>query len=151
MEKLTGKQILEKVEEAGINVNNFAYGEFSDIDLFEGFSDELKMHIKLTEGMGWSGREDYEKANLGGKSVYKMKEEEFELAGSPKSVLGEWTEIEQYGGEDQGSTWFSIKHFVDHGVYIKTDGYYASHHGTDFDDGYGEEVKPVQKTVTVFE
>jgi hypothetical protein len=36
-------------------------------------------------------------------------------------------------------------------VYIKTDGFYSSYNGTDFDYGFGSEVKPVQKTVTVFE
>lgn len=65
--------------------------------------------------------------------------------------LGKVKEVEQYGGEDQGSDWYSIKHFVDHDVYIKTSGWYASHHGTDFEEGIGEIVKPVQKTITVFE
>lgn len=65
--------------------------------------------------------------------------------------LGKVIEVDQYGGEDQWSTWYSIKHFVDHDVYIKTNGYCQSHHGTHFHDGYGHEVKPAQKTITVFE
>lgn len=65
--------------------------------------------------------------------------------------LGECEEIEQYGGEGEGSTWYSVKYFKDHDVYIRTDGYYTSYHGTDFDDGYGYEVKPAQKTITVYE
>ena len=65
--------------------------------------------------------------------------------------LGEIKEIEQYGGEDQGSTWYSVKHFVDHDVYIRTDGYYQSYNGTDFYDGLGRVVTPKKKTVTVFE
>ena len=68
-----------------------------------------------------------------------------------KSSLGEWEEVAQYGGTDQGSTWYSVKHFKDHGVYIRTDGFYQSHHGTDFDEGYGKEVFPQQKTITVYE
>lgn len=66
--------------------------------------------------------------------------------------LGEIKEIEQYGGEDMGSTWYSIKHFIDHDVYIKVSGYYSSYNGTDFDDYYDDcsEVKPAQKTITVF-
>lgn len=33
---------------------------------------------------------------------------------------------------------------------LLTTGYYQSHHGTDFYDGYGTEVKPTQQTVTVY-
>lgn len=65
--------------------------------------------------------------------------------------LGECKEIEKYGGEDQGSTWYSVKYFKDHDVYIRTDGYYSSYNGTEFDEGYGYEVKPAQKTITVYE
>lgn len=69
---------------------------------------------------------------------------------SPEGV-GEWVEVDSYGGEGKGNEWYSIKFFKDHNVYIRTDGFYSSYHGTDFVDGYGEEVKPVEKTVTVFE
>ena len=65
--------------------------------------------------------------------------------------LGRVEEIDQYGGEGQGSKWYSVKHFVDHDVYIKTKGYYQSYSGTEFYDGYGHEVKPQTKTITVFE
>lgn len=67
-----------------------------------------------------------------------------------KPLLGEIIEVEQHGGEEQGSDWYSVKHFPKHGVYIKTSGYYSSYNGTDFDDGYGEEVKPTEKTITVY-
>lgn len=69
---------------------------------------------------------------------------------SPEGV-GEFKEVKQYGGEGQGDTWYSVKYFKDHDVYIRTEGYYQSHYGTDFHYGYGEEVKPVQKTITVYE
>jgi len=65
--------------------------------------------------------------------------------------LGTVLEVDQYGGEGEGERWWSTKHFVDHDVYIKIRGYYSSYNGTDFDYGYGEEVRPVQKTITVFE
>lgn len=65
--------------------------------------------------------------------------------------LGEWREVVKYGGEDQGSTWYSIKHFKDHDIYIRTDGYYQSYSGVEFDQGYGEEVRPKEKVVTVYE
>ena len=70
---------------------------------------------------------------------------------SPLENIGEWEEIEQYGGEGQGETWYSIKFFKDHDVYIRTDGFYSSYNGTDFEEGFGEEVKPKLKTITVYE
>jgi hypothetical protein len=65
--------------------------------------------------------------------------------------FGEFKEVEQYGGEGQGDTWYSIKYFPNFDLYIRTDGSYSSYNGTDFYDGYGEEVKPVEKTITVYE
>jgi hypothetical protein len=65
--------------------------------------------------------------------------------------LGEWEEIDQYGGEGQGDNWWSVKHFKDHNVYIKTTGFYSSYNGTDFEDGYGSEVVPKEKTIIVYE
>lgn len=68
--------------------------------------------------------------------------------------LGPVSEVDQYGGEDKGSTWYSVQHFTDHDVYIKVSGYYSSYEGTEFYGGFDEccsEVKPVQKTVTVFD
>lgn len=65
--------------------------------------------------------------------------------------LGKIEDADSYGGEGQGERWWVTKHFVDHDVYIKTKGYYSSYNGVDFDYGIGDVVKPVQKTVTVFE
>jgi hypothetical protein len=65
--------------------------------------------------------------------------------------LGEIEEVDQVGGEGEGEYWHSVKHFKDHDVYIKTIGFYSSYNGTDFYEGYGEEVKPQQKTITVFQ
>ena len=65
--------------------------------------------------------------------------------------IGEWEEVEQVGGEDEGSTWYSVKYFKDHNVYIQTNGWYASYHGTDFDEGYGEEVFPVEVKVIQYQ
>ena len=66
----------------------------------------------------------------------------------PKDLgLGEVKVVEKYGGEDQGSTWFRIQHFVDHDVYIKTDGHYSSYGGTEFYDGHGYEVLPTEVKV----
>ena len=65
--------------------------------------------------------------------------------------LGEIEEVYQHGGEGEGDHWESVKHFKDHGIYIQTVGRYSSYYGTDFDDGYGEEVKPKEKTITIYE
>lgn len=54
----------------------------------------------------------------------------------------------QFGGEGQGDDiWFVI------GIgdqFFRKSGYYASHYGTDWDGAF-EEVRPVEKTVTVYE
>lgn len=52
----------------------------------------------------------------------------------------------------EGSNWFSVKHFIDHDVYIKVSGFYTSYNGCDF-DGWEDcsEVFPQQKTITVYE
>lgn len=67
--------------------------------------------------------------------------------------LGPINEVQQEGGMDEGSNWFSVKHFVDHDIYIKVTGYYQSHHGTDFWDGWDscKQVTPQQRTITVYE
>lgn len=70
---------------------------------------------------------------------------------SPLENVGDWEEIEQVGGEGEGDTWYSVKFFKDHDVYIRTDGFYSSYNGTDFYDGYGDEVRPKLKTITVYE
>lgn len=94
-------EIVDILEDSGISVSSFAYGDFSDSQL-----------------------------------TYP---------------LGEWTEVARGGGMDKGSDWYSVKYFKDHDIYIKTNGWYQSHYGTDFDDGYGQQVIPQQKTITIYE
>jgi hypothetical protein len=67
--------------------------------------------------------------------------------------LGAFKEIEQKGGEDQGETWYSVKHFPEQNVYVRIAGYYASYDGTSFEDWEDcvKVVRPVEKTVTVYE
>jgi len=59
-------------------------------------------------------------------------------------VLGEVKEVDSYGGEDQGSDWYTVKHLVEHDVYIRIDAYYSSYEGADFVDSYYEEVFPTE-------
>lgn len=70
-----------------------------------------------------------------------------------KLDFGKITEIEQIGGEEEGSNWFSIKYFEKTKQYFKISGYYQSYSGTDF-EGYEsclKEVFPKEKTITVYE
>ncbi len=99
MEKLTGKEIIEKLK-ANMSLDNFAWGSYDSVEL----------------------------------------------------GLGESEEVEQKGGEGEGDVWFSIKYFKEHDVYIKIRGYYSSHIGTDF-YSWNEvtEVKPAQRTITIYE
>lgn len=68
-------------------------------------------------------------------------------------VFMDWQEVCQYGGEGQGDMWYSVKYFPYHDVYIRVDGYYSSYEGVDFEDWADscKEVKPKEKTITVYE
>jgi hypothetical protein len=59
--------------------------------------------------------------------------------------------VDSYGGEDQGSDYWSVYSFTDgmQVAFIKFDGWYASHEGNTYEQFY--EVQPVEKTITVFE
>lgn len=65
------------------------------------------------------------------------------------SNLGKFECAEQFGGEGEGDTYYSVYHFIDHDVYIRFDGWYASHHGSEYNEMF--EVRPVEKTITVYE
>lgn len=54
--------------------------------------------------------------------------------------LGKIEMIEQFGGEGHGDEYFTVYYFSDHDVYISFDGWYASHHGSEFSDM--SEVRP---------
>lgn len=71
----------------------------------------------------------------------------------PIKGIGECKEIAQYGGEGMGDTWYSVKYFPEHDVYIKVSGFYSSYNGTDFTDYDSDchQVTPQQKTITVYE
>jgi len=98
MNKLTGKEIIEKAKELyGDDIGDFAYGPI------------------------------------------------IEVAGPNKQVFSS-------GGEDRGSDWRRVFHFTDHNVYLQIQGYYQSHHGTDFEGWESvKEVTPKEKTITVYE
>lgn len=68
-------------------------------------------------------------------------------------IAGPNHEVNETGGEDKGSNRTMTYYFPEHDVYLKVSGYYQSHYGTDWDSWESgvKEVKPVQKTITVYE
>lgn len=71
---------------------------------------------------------------------------------SPSELgLGKVTVADEYGGADQGSTWYIVQYFEDHDVYIRTDGWYSSYDGVYFDEGHGYVVRPTERLVTFYE
>jgi len=91
------------------------------------------------------------------KSIFDNSVYEFAHAGkwgvNEYTDLGEINEVDSYGGEGQGETWYSIKYFPKLDLYVKVNGYYQSYNGTDFNDWEDAVniVKPQQKTITVYE
>ena len=62
--------------------------------------------------------------------------------------------VEGVGGEGQGDVYFMVYEFFDKDTkeslgFIKFDGWYASYHGAEYENMLI--VKPVQKTITVYE
>lgn len=77
----------------------------------------------------------------------------FAYDGAEENVAGPNKCVHSTGGEDEGSHWTRTYYFTDHDVYLKVTGYYQSHYGTDFDGGWDcvKEVKPKEKTITIYE
>lgn len=65
--------------------------------------------------------------------------------------LGDFDEVDQYGGEGKGDHWHSVKYFKEKDIYIKVVGFYQSYSSTEFYEGWGEVVTPQKKTITVYE
>lgn len=72
----------------------------------------------------------------------------------PKNVIRGVTIkcLEDFGGMDMGSERYVVFSMTDEtGTrYFRKDGFYQSHYGTDW-DGEFREVRPVEKTITVYE
>lgn len=94
------------------------------------------------------------------KLIEKLKESEtsvselleiFDEGGDGDVCFGN-TEIVHEQGDCEGGGDHSEKviHFKDHDVYIRVTGFYSSYDGTDWDNDWSE-VKPKEKTITVYE
>lgn len=158
MEKLTYNQILEKLKASGMSVSEFAYEETPEFRINGEFSEKAKeaQHVKEqweknnpNPGFGSKKYEAWIKEYHSHPSKYYISSQEW----LEQNALPTWKEIDQVGGEDEGSHWHSVKYFKDHDVYIKVTGWYSSYNGTDFEswDEACSEVRPQQKTITVYE
>jgi len=70
-----------------------------------------------------------------------------------EKIFGKIESIDSYGGEGQGETYYNIFFFPEHDVYLRIDGFYSSYEGVDYIEGWDSisQVKPKQKTITVYE
>jgi len=68
-----------------------------------------------------------------------------------ESIKTVYDELDSYGGEDCGSTYYRVYCFQSGAekVYIKFNGWYASHYGSEYQNF--EIVTPQQRTITVYE
>ena len=55
-----------------------------------------------------------------------------------------------WGGEGEGTSIGRVHHFPEIDLYLSIEGYYQSHWGSEWDNR-PEEVRPKQKTITVYE
>jgi hypothetical protein len=123
VKKLTGEELLALLKKKWLeNENKEQNDDGEDYDEQEEFNEKM-------EAFAYSGR-------------YITSEE-------IDPEIGEFEEVAKYGGVDKGSTWYSVKHFKDHDVYIRVDGYYTSYDGVSFDswEDCVSVVEPKQKTI----
>lgn len=151
MEKLTFKQIIKKLKNIFDKVEDFAY-EKQPYD-FENYPEALKAQ---------KVREDFRNKYYKNYIWEEDKQEEYNTLPNEYDIIKKlwqeknglnWEEVEQYGGEGKGDTWYSVKYFPDHDIYIRINGWYQSYNGTEFYDGWDSctEVRPQLKTITIFE
>ena len=151
---MTFKEIIDRLKEKEITVEDFAYNFESSYDL----------NSSPAALIAQKNREEFRQKYLMDVKALDYNQRFTEYTNMPNEYtithnelteslgFGKMVEVDSYGGEGQGDTWYSVKHFVDHDVYIRVNGYYTSYEGTSFDGGWAccSEVKPVEKTITVY-
>lgn len=152
MNKLTFQEIINKLKTFYKRVDQFAFEHhYLNIDDFPEAKKANNEKIKFFEEHyiknKWDSKDNRE--------IYYSMPDPFQIAKELYSKQEDslvWEEVEQYGGEGQGDTWYSVKYFPDHNIYLRVDGWYQSYNGTEF-SGWDsvKEVKPIQKTITVYE
>lgn len=107
------KEIVEKLKEIYPVVRDFAYEE-QPYD-FENYPEALEAQrvrkefrtLHIVNG-NWDSKESLE--------IYSKLPDEYEIIrrlSRQKNNLN-WVEVDQYGGEGQGDSWWSVKYFPDH-------------------------------------
>lgn len=159
MNKLTAQEILE-IAEKNWSKHNFGEGEWSELEdeSVVVIDEEKVLAVKKAKDDFWKEIEpNLPSSNRASDPLFiKWQEMPSEYEERDRQILeqlglGRVVTVEDYGGESMGDTYYSVKHFVDHDVYIRTDGWYASYEGGTYDQGYGEEVRPTQRLVTFYE
>ena len=131
---MTRTELIKKLQEH-LTIEEFAYNEIpSDNNNFS--ENAIKAQVIKDQwikdnpnpGYGKVGYDKWQKNYQAVPSKYDVANQEWLL----KNNIPEWIEVEQYGGEGQGDTWYSVKHFPSLDIYLKVDGYYQSYNGTNF-------------------
>lgn len=76
--------------------------------------------------------------------AYADWEEEFD------AFVGQHKRVSRWGGEGEGENIGYVYHFSEHDVYLRIDGYYQSHYGSEWDNA-PYEVRPKEKIIIVYE
>lgn len=149
---MTGKEIIERLKELNIEVDQFAYDE---LPYFITNYPSAQEAIEIRNKFAKEHYKDYKWDSEENRVLYQQLPNPHSIAKElyHKEIGLIWKEVDQYGGEGKGDTWYSIKYFKDHDVYLRVDGWYSSYYGTDFadwDDAV-KEVRPQEKTIIVYE
>jgi hypothetical protein len=167
---MTHEELLEKLKLICNKVDDFAYQQFS-WDCIEDNPEYLKGKEAHDEweksnpqpshdSKVWPSYRDWSKAVLDlwrEKKQAELGEYADIYSFGEKLILesvglGSIEEIDSYGGEGQGETWYRVYYFKDIDLYVRVDGFYQSYSGVSF-NGWDDIsiVRPVEKTVTVYE
>ena len=162
---MTYTEIVDKLKQS-LSIENFAYREFSSgIPKDFQFSSEVVEAEKAKEKAleAWKAHPEYAKYLPEGKSQEhdELREKYVALPYEHTLKSTEWLnslgigpieEIDSYGGEGKGETWWVVLFVPNHNVYIKVDGYYTSYDGTSFDswEENCSQVEPKEVTITQY-
>ena len=116
----------------------------NDQDIIDDYGGGVEMLAH--EGMYYTIPKDFEP--LPDSSTWQ-EDQERENRYADSHPVGRAVQMASNGGMDRGSDWWKVYHFVKHDVYVKVSGWYASHDGTHFEDGWDActEVQPQEEIV----
>jgi hypothetical protein len=142
------KEILEKMDELGINKRIFASdnedGDYDDYD--DGESDEE--YGKVSDIIKEQFTAYHRQTNARYRSAYLNENNEITVEG-----LGRIKVVEQKGGYNElqdgatGMEWYIVRHFVDHDIYIRLNGHYTSYEGLYTRNSKYKHVKPIERVI----